>query len=77
MNQKPLTRNSKIIVADLFRARRPLAVRRIAERNNIAWKTANDNIKRLEGRGIVKCKRSTRRTYCELTPQAKRDLGVE
>lgn len=76
MKREPLTRNSKIIVADLIRARRPLAIRRIAERNSIAWKTAKDNIKRLERRGIVKCRRSIRRTYCELTRQAKKDLGI-
>jgi len=70
---KQLTRSSKIILTDLFRARRPLSVKKIAERNEMSWKTANDNIKRLENKGLVKCKRSERRTYCQIT-RPVRDL---
>ncbi len=64
---KPLTRNSKLILADMIRARRPLSVRSIANRNNVAWKTASNNIKALKTRGLVNCKVSKRRTYCEPT----------
>jgi len=73
--RKPLTRNSKIILADLFRAKRPLSIKRIAERNGLAWKTANDNIKRLETRKAVKCKRSIRKTSCQITKEARRELS--
>lgn len=76
MKRKSLPNNAIKILADLARARRPLSVKRIAERNKIAWKTANTNIKKLERRGAVKCERSTRRTYCKVTRQVKRDLGI-
>ena len=69
-----LTRNSKLIIADLFRAKRPLSIKKIAERNGIAWKTANENIKRLERRFIVKCDRTRRKTSCKLTKRAIEDL---
>lgn len=73
--KRHLTRNSKLILADLFRARRPLSIKRIAERNRMAWKTANENIRRLEGRGVVKCKRSVRKTSCSITPKVRKRLG--
>ena len=70
----PLTRNSKIILADLFKAKRPLSIKKIAERNSIAWKTANENIIRLEKRGAIKCRRTIRKTSCDLTEQLRKEL---
>lgn len=70
----PLTRNSKIILADLLRARRPLSIKKIAERNNIAWKTANENIRKLEKRGAIKCNRTIRKTSCDLTKNLRKEL---
>ena len=74
MTKKPLTRNSKLILADIFRAKRPLSIKQIADRNKIAWKTANENIKKLEGRGAIKCKRTIRKTSCNLTKELKKEL---
>lgn len=74
-NRKPLTRNSKIILADLFRARRPLSIKKIAERNDIQWKTANKNISLLEKRRLVSCSRTTRRTYCQVNKNIRKMFG--
>ncbi len=78
---KSLTRNSKIILADLFMAKRPLSVRKIAERNKIAWKTASDNLKKLERRGLVTCKSKLAKgggrrgkRACSLNPQIRKQL---
>ncbi len=75
---KPLTKNSKRILADLFRARRPLSVKKIAERNEVAWQTAKDNIERLEKKGLVKCKfnpkKKSKHRKCEITPKARSEL---
>ena len=71
---KPLTRNSKLILADMIRARRPLSVRSIASRNNVAWKTASNNIKALKTRGLVSCKVSKRRTYCMPSNNVKKSF---
>lgn len=62
---KKLPKNARLILVDLCRARRPLPVKQIAERNDIHWKTANENIKRLEKSRLVKCTRSKNRTMCE------------
>lgn len=67
-----LTRNSKIILADLVRAKRPLSIRQIAQRNNVAWKTAKDNVDKLKRRGAVNCKITKRKTYCEVNPQLRK-----
>ena len=80
--REPLTRNSKIILADLAKAKRPLSIKQISERNKIAWKTASDNSKILEKRNLIRCisnkgkggKRGKR--SCELTPTTKRQLGI-
>lgn len=74
MVKKQLTRNSKIILADIFRAKRPLSIKQIASRNNIAWKTANENIRRLEKRGAIKCRRTIRKTSCDLTKELRKEL---
>lgn len=75
MSKKNLTNNAIRILADLCRAKRPLPVKRIAERTNVSWKTANDNIKILEKRKLVKCKKSKRRNYCEPTKEVKNICG--
>jgi len=71
-----MSRNSLYILADLFRAKRPLSVKRVAERNNISWKTADNNVKKLEKRGLVKCKRSKRRTYCEIAKEVRKVIKL-
>ncbi len=69
-----LKRNSILILANMIKAKRPLPVRKIAERNNISWKTANDNIKILEKRGLVKCEKSKRRNYCQVSKRLLEEL---
>lgn len=60
-----LSRNSKLILSDLCRARRSLPVRQIALRNDIHWKTADINIKKLQKLGLVTCNKTKRRNFCE------------
>jgi DNA-binding MarR family transcriptional regulator len=68
-----LPRNAKLILSDLCRARRPLPVRQIATRNNVTWKTANANIKKLENKNLVQCNRDSKnRTFCEPTNKVKK-----
>ena len=80
--REPLTRNSKIILADLARARRPLSIKQISERNRIAWRTASDNTIKLEKRKLIKCKwirgdtGKRGKRSCELTPTTKKALGL-
>ncbi len=69
--KRKLPRNAKLILVDLCRARRPLSVRRISERNDVHWKTANDNIQRLEKQGLVSCERGKNRTMCQPSKKIK------
>ena len=73
--KEKLTNNAIKILADLFRARRPLSIKKIASRNDIHWKTASDNIKRLESRKLVKCERTRMKTSCQVTKRTRRALG--
>ena len=52
--------------------KRPLSIKRIAERNNVTWKTANANISRLEKKGFVKCSHGLRRNYCKVTSKVRK-----
>ena len=67
--KKQLSKKGIKILADLCKAKRALPIRRISERTGVSWKTTNDNIKQMEKRGIVKCVRSKRRTYCKVNPK--------
>ena len=64
------------VLADLWKAKRPLSVSQIAERNNIVWKTANDHVESLKKRGLIKTKKSVRRTYCEIKKEFMRDIKI-
>lgn len=61
-----LKKTSIQILGDLWRANRFLSLSQIAERNNIGWKTANENTKKLEARGLVDSKKSIRRKYFKI-----------
>ncbi len=82
LKRKPLTRNSKIILADLFKAKRPLSIQQISKRNKIAWKTASDNAKKLEVRKLIDCKFTKGKSgkkgkrSCELTPSTRKRLRL-
>lgn len=71
-----MPRNTLIVLADLVKAKRPLPVRRIAERTSLSWKTTNQHIKTLEKRGLVKCTNGKRRNYCQVTQRVKDNLGI-
>lgn len=64
------------ILADLWKAKRPLSVSQIAERNNIVWKTANEHVKSLKKRGLIKTKKSVRRTYCEIKKEFMQSIKI-
>ncbi len=69
---KNLPKNAIRIMADLYRANRKLPINQIAKRTNVSWKTAKDNIQRLEKRGLVDCNRTIKRIYCKLSEEAKK-----
>ncbi len=69
-----LSKNSMHVLIDLYRAKRELSVREISKRTTLSWQTANNNLKILEKRHLVKCRRSIRRTYCTLTQEAKKSI---
>ena len=64
------------ILADLWKAKRPLSVSQIAERNGVAWKTANDHIESLKERGLIKTNKSVRRTYCEIKKEFIQSIKI-
>ncbi|MEK6927098.1 MAG: hypothetical protein AABX11_01565 [Nanoarchaeota archaeon] len=71
MINKRLPNNALRILADLTKARRPMSIKQIADRNNVYWKTANENIKKLETRKLILCSHGTRRNYCKINPKWK------
>ena len=61
---KPL--DSKIF-ASILKARRPLPVKKIANRVNVSWPTANRHVEKLKKLGVLKTKKSIRRTNVEVS----------
>lgn len=70
-----LPRGSIYILADLWKAKRPLSISQIAERNGIAWKTANEHINTLKERGFIKITKTVRRTYCQIKKEFMDSIG--
>jgi len=74
-DKKCISRNRLLILADLYKANRPLSIKQISQRNKVTWKTANSSIKKLEEKRLVSCDRSKRRTYCKVSNEALKSLG--
>ena len=64
--------NIKKIDADIFstlyKARRPLPIKKIAERIDVSWPTANTYVKRLQKIKAVTVKKSVRMNKVQLNP---------
>ncbi len=56
------------IFSTLYRARRPLPIKKIAERIEVSWPTANTYVKRLQKINAVIVKKSVRMSRVELNP---------
>ena len=56
------------LFGSLFRAKRPLSVKKLATRTDMSWQTANKHIKKLEGFNVVKTKKSIRKTNVSINP---------
>ncbi len=57
------------IFANLHKAKRPLPVQRLAKRTDLSWKTTNDHIKKLEKMGILRTKKTIRKTNVFIAPK--------
>lgn len=62
------------IFSSLFRAKRPLPVRKIAQRTNIAWPTAKQHVMKLHKLGILDIVKSARRTNVKITREMLEEL---
>ncbi|MEK6933838.1 MAG: winged helix-turn-helix transcriptional regulator [Nanoarchaeota archaeon] len=80
MPQQPKRKQGRInnidssIFSSLFRANRPLPVKKIAQRTNIAWPTANQHVMKLHKLGILDIVKSTRRTNVKITREMLEEL---
>ena len=58
--------HERMILVTLDRANRPLSQRQISEKCGMAWRTTNEYITQLEGKGYVHCKPVGNKKMCEL-----------
>ncbi|MEN7982610.1 MAG: hypothetical protein ABFQ65_04130 [Nanoarchaeota archaeon] len=72
-----ITKAQRVILASLYRARRPVSMSQLVSRTGYAWNTIKNNVKVLEDRGVVIVKRSTRRSYVIIDPNYKARLDVK
>ena len=70
-----LVKNSKVksldreIFVSLYKAKRQLPIKRIAERLNVSWPTIDSHVKKLEQLGVVITHKTVRRTNVELNQE--------
>ncbi len=57
------------LFADLHKAKRPLPIKRLSERLDSSWKTTSEHVKKMERLGILKTKRSIRKTNVSINPE--------
>ena len=50
------------LFGSLYRARRPLSIKKLAQRTDMSWQTANKHIKKLEGLKVLNTKKTIRKT---------------
>lgn len=72
--RKRIRRKGKIdnfdarLFGSLFKARRPLPIKKLARRTDMSWQTANKHLKKLKRLNIVNIKKSKRRTNITINP---------
>lgn len=64
-----ITSTDSRIFASLHRAKRPIAVQRLAKRADLSWKTANEHVKKLQKMGILRTRKTIRKTNVFLDPK--------
>ncbi len=62
------------LFGSLFRARRPLSIKRLATRTDMSWQTANKHIKKLEKFKVLNTKKSIRKTNVFINPSLLKSL---
>ena len=70
LKTKPrITGTDSKLFASLYKAKRPLPIKKLSERADFSWKTTNDHIKKLEKMNIVKIKKTVRKTSVFIDPK--------
>ncbi len=57
-----ITKIDADIISSLYRAKRPLSVKRLAERVGVSWPTVNEHVKKLVDIGPLKIEKTIRKT---------------
>ena len=62
------------LFADLHKAKRPLSIQRLAKRTDTSWKTVRDHVKDLEKMGVLRTKKTIRKTNVFIDENILKDL---
>ncbi len=74
LRKKRINKNDSTIFANLFKARRPLPIKRIATRTGLSWPTTRDHVKKLQEFGILDIQKSKRRNNVSINQNYLNDL---
>ncbi len=66
--QNRITSFDTRLFGSLYRAKRPLSIKKLANRTDMSWQTANIHVKKLEKLGVVGTKKSIRQTNVFIDP---------
>lgn len=56
------------LFGSLFKAKRPLPIKKLARRTDMSWQTANTHIKKLQGLKVVGITKTAKRTNVFIDP---------
>lgn len=56
------------LFGSLYKAKRPLPIKRLAKRTDMSWQTANTHLKKLKRLNIVNIQKTKRRTNITINP---------
>lgn len=78
MKQKlRINKTDSKIFADLFKARRPLSVGKIATRTDLSWKTVKDHVEKLEKLKVLNIEKTIRKNRVKIDPKFISELRRE
>jgi predicted transcriptional regulator len=66
MKKNRISNMDKLIFASLYKAKRPLPMKKIATRTNVSWPTVRNSVTKLKGMGVLNTQSTTRRTNVSL-----------
>lgn len=69
-----ITSTDSRIFANLHKAKRSLPVQRLAKRTYLSWKTTNEHVKKMQKMGILRTKKTIRKTNVFIDPNLARLL---